>query len=216
MRATSSMRSISRVRSAPRSNGTRTVRASGSACTTSQPSRVRTAADSSGATSMPSTRGTRACRIVTGGRSAVGTRASRVPGTRRAGQLHQQPAGAAHGARRQLARQPLLEARARLGAQAEPQRGLEDRGAVERRRLEQHRACVLPDLGELGAEDARDDRRPPGVADREHRGIEGPLLPVEGDDALLCRPAARPRAALEAVEVEGVERLAGQQHDRSS
>ena len=75
------------------------------------------------------------------------------------------------------------------------------------------RVVLLGDLGDLAAHDPGDAARPLGVADHGHVRVELALDAVEGRHLLprLRAPHDDPVAA-HLVEVEGVDRLAGQQH----
>ena len=131
----------------------------------------------------------------------------------RAGQLEHEPRGDDLGLHRLLGRQALLEAPAGLAAQAEDLRGAVDVGAVPVGDLHQHARGALVDLGALAAHDAGDRRRAVGVVDDEHLGVERAHLAVERGDLLAVPgPAHDEPAAGDAVEVEGVQRAAGQQH----
>ena len=90
----------------------------------------------------------------------------------RAGQLDHQPRGEPLGGERLLGVQLLLEARRRLGAQAERLRRLEHVRPDPGRGLHQHARGRLRDLGDLAAHDPGDARRSLAVADQRHRGVE--------------------------------------------
>ena len=69
------------------------------------------------------------------------------------------------------------------------------------------------DLGDLAAHDPGDPGGPVAVADQDRLGVEGALDAVEGGHPLaVARRADDQLAAGHLVEVEGVQRLAGQQH----
>ena len=87
--------------------------------------------------------------------------------------------------------QPLLEAVARLTADAGVQLGAQDARAAEVGRLEHDVARVLVDLGVDGAEDTGDDERLRDVGDDQHLAVEKALDAVQRDDllAVLARRA---------------------------
>ncbi len=138
-----------------------------------------------------------------------------VPGTRRrAGEVEHEPRGDGLTVERLLGREALLEARAGLAAQPELQRRRVDVGRVPVRRLHEDAGRVGLDLGAVSAHDTGDRRRPGGVGDEADLAVDGARLVVERDDLLAVGGAAHDEAtALDAVQIEGVQRLAGQQHD---
>ena len=189
MRPTSSIRSISRVRSlAALERDPRGERLALGGRSTPRPRRSRIAADSCRATSTPEdprrrARGASApaaaraagCVLVEGARHQAG-----------AAELDQQAARDRHRPRRQLAGQALLEAPARLAAQPEGEGGVEDRRAVEGRRLQQH----------------------PGACPAETSANSAPKMPAitAGRSASQIASIEGSRRALDAV--EGHDRLA--------
>ena len=79
--------------------------------------------------------------------------------------------------------------------------------------LQQHARGVRLHLRARAAHHARDRRRALGVLDHDHLGVERARLAVERVHLLaLPRAAHRQAPAGDAVEVERVQRLAGQQH----
>ena len=101
-----------------------------------------------------------------------------------------------------------LEARARLGAEAEPLRGLGDAGRLEVRGLEQDLGRVVGDLGLGATHDPGDALRPTlGVADQEVVGGEGSRSRRRASPS--SRPARRRRTTMpapgEPAEVERVQ-----------
>jgi hypothetical protein len=131
----------------------------------------------------------------------------------RAGELEHEPGGDDLGLHRLLGREALLEATAGLAAQAEQLRRAVDVGAVPVGDLHEHARRGVVDLGALAAHDAGDRGRPVGVIDDEHLVVERADLAVERGDLLAVLRAAHdePRAR-HAIEVEGVQRAADQQH----
>ena len=84
---------------------------------------------------------------------------------------------------------------------------------VPGRDLEQHAPRVGLHLRAGAAHQAGDRRRPVGVLDHDDVAVQRTRLAVEGLHllAVACAAHHEPRAG-DAVEVEGVQRLAGQQH----
>jgi hypothetical protein len=108
---------------------------------------------------------------------------------------------------------PLLEAVGGLGAQPQRLRRAVDVRAVPVGRLHEHARRPLAHLRALAAHDPGDRGRPVGVLDDEHLAVERAHLAVErGDPLALARAADDEPPAGHAVEVEGVQRLAGQEH----
>ncbi len=88
-----------------------------------------------------------------------------------------------------------------------------DRGAVPRGDLHQHARRLGLDLGARAAHQPGDRRRPVGVLDHDHLRVERARLPVERLHLLVLTGTAHGQpAAGDAVEVEGMQRLARQQH----
>ena len=107
----------------------------------------------------------------------------------------------------------LLEAQRRLALEPERPRGVVDVGAVPRRGLHQHARGRVGHLRAGAAHHAGDRGRSVGVVDHEHLRVERAGLAVERLDLLaFVRAADRERLAGDLVEVERVQRLAGQQH----
>ena len=75
------------------------------------------------------------------------------------------------------------------------------------------RVVAVGDLGDLAAHDPGDPGRAVVVADEDRLGVEGALDAVEGRHLLaLAGGAHGQRPAGNLVEVEGVQRLRGEQH----
>ncbi len=109
--------------------------------------------------------------------------------------------------------QPLLEAPRGLAAQAERPRAAVDVGAVPGRDLHQHARRVRRDLRARAAHQPGDRGGPLVVLDHDHLVIERARLAVERLHLLAVVRAAHGQArAGDAVEVEGVQRLAAEQH----
>ena len=107
----------------------------------------------------------------------------------------------------------LLEASRGLGAQPEGARGAEDVDAVPACDLEQHPGGLVRDLRDLATHDPSDARGAVAVADEHGLRVEFALDAVEGGHLLAGGGGAHDQlAASDPVEVEGVERLRGQQH----
>ena len=88
-----------------------------------------------------------------------------------------------------------------------------DVGAVPVRRLHQHAGRVLVDLGARAAHHPGDRGRPVGVGDQHHLLVERARLAVERLHGLAgSRQPDGQLGAGDPVEVERVQRLAGQQH----
>ena len=131
----------------------------------------------------------------------------------RAAELDEQLRGRALRPDRQLGMELLLEPRRCLGAQRQQVGGAQDVGAVPGGGLEQHPGRRRRDLGDLPAHDSGDPRRAVAIADDDALGVERALDPVERRHTLTL--GGRPHDDLapgHLVEVEGVQRLAGQQH----
>ena len=115
-----------------------------------------------------------------------------------------------------LGRELLLEAPGGLGAQRQPRRGALDVGPVPGRGLHQHARGAVVDLRARAAHDPGDARRPLGVVDHAHLGVEAALDVVEGGDRLAVPRAPHHEApAGHEVGVEGVHRLARPAASRS-
>ena len=179
MRATSSMRSASRVTSLRRKAGTSTSRPPG-ASSTPKPRRAQDLG-------LARARDRQAEDLLDpvlaqadddAGR-AVAADVDRPGHEARARQLEHEPRGDDLGLHRLLGRQALLEAPAGLAAQPQDLRGAVDVGAVPVGDLHEHARRALVDLGALAAHDAGDRGRPVGVVDDEHLGRRG------------CAPARR-------------------------
>ncbi len=109
--------------------------------------------------------------------------------------------------------QLLLEARRSLGAQAELARGAEDVGPVPVGDLEQDAGGRVGDLGDLAAHNPGDPGRAVAIADQHRLLIERALDLVEGRHLLAGAGGADGQLATgDLVEVEGVQRLRGQEH----
>ena len=134
-------------------------------------------------------------RRMTAPRRAVAADVDRPGHEPRAGQLEHEPRGDDLGLHRLLGREALLEAPAGLAAQAQQLGGAVDVGAVPVGGLHQHARRALVDLGALAAHDPGDRRRPVGVVDDEHLGVERAHLAVERGDLLAVLGAAHRRAA---------------------
>ena len=102
-----------------------------------------------------------------------------------------------------------LEARRRLGLEAEVSAGLPHRRGLEIGALEHDGGRRRPDLRRRAAHDAGDRLRAGPVGDHEHLGIELPLDAVQRRDQLAAFRAPDPQLrARELREVERVHRLA--------
>ena len=219
MRATSSMRSASRVTSLRRKCGTVTSRPSSPSATREAEARAGSRPGARARSRAPSSPST--LRVAQADRRAGRRRRRRrrsCPGTRRAPrQLDHQPRGDDLRLHRLLGREALLEARGRLAAQPEPLRGAVDVRAVPGRDLHQHARRVVVDLGARAAHDAGDRRRPVGVVDdaASRRRACAPASSSVVDLLAVARAAHDEPPAGDAVEVEGVQRLAGRAASRS-
>ena len=215
IRATSSIRSASRVTSVRRQCGTLTSRPSPASATPKPSAREDLRAALARRSAAPSSAATRASRRRTTAGRRPGTADVDRPG----------PGVAPHSSiisargdglrlERLLGRQALLEAGAGLAAQAEPPRGAVDVRPVPGRDLHQHagRAVVRPRSAR------RPSRRRSTSARRRRRSrtTSGSRTCSTSSSVVIRSPSAARRttrcAARDAVEVEGVQRLAGQQH----
>ena len=128
--------------------------------------------------------------------------------------LQQESHGAGGGEGGEFRVEALLEAEAGLRALVEGGGGTTGAGAVEVGGLQEHVGGVRFDLRVRAAHDAGEGDAGVGVCDEEVVGAELLVAAVEEGDALAGAGAADDDAALgEAVVVEGVEGLAGLQHD---
>ena len=135
----------------------------------------------------------------------------------RAAQLGHQPAGDDLRLHRLLGLELLLEAPGRLGAQRQARRRALDVRADPGRGLHQHARGRLGHLRARAAHDPGDRRRPRGVLDQAHAGVEvAPRIIERRDRLAVARAADDQPAAGHQVGVERVHRLAGQAASRSS
>ena len=186
-------------------------------CSTRRRTRAgsRIAADCSVSIRSPSRRSTRSCRSVI--RVRLGSFRRDVDRARhhaRAAELDHQPRREPLRPKRQLRMELLLEARARLRAQAELLRRLEDVAARSRSPPPSRPCVVLADTSL-----AAPPMMPPmpdaafGVADEHRVVVEHVLLAVERHEPLaLTRAANVQRRPGQPIEVVGVHRLAERQH----
>ena len=106
-----------------------------------------------------------------------------------------------------------LEARRRLGLEAEALAGPPHRRRLEVRALEDHQLRAGADLGRRAAHDAADRLRPLGVGDHQHVGLERAVDAVQRPELLARLRAPDPqRPARELRVVERVRRLAHLEH----
>ena len=163
---------------------------------------------------MPRSRSTRASRsrrtAGSGPEAADVDRARQQP---RARVLDEQRGGDRLRVHGLLGREALLVAGAGLGAQDELVRRRVDRRAVPVGDLEEHARRRLGDLGAVAAHDPGDRGGALVVGDEAVGGAERADLVVERDDLLTLLGAAHDESPTgDAVEVERVQRLPGQQH----
>jgi hypothetical protein len=128
-------------------------------------------------------------------------------------QLDHQARGDRLGVQALLRLQPLLEASRGLTPQSQRPGGAMDVGTVPGRHLHQHACRVLLDLRARATHHACDRGGTIGILDHDHLAVEGAGLTIERLD--LLAGAGSPDEQLparDAVEVEGVQRLAGEQH----
>ncbi len=128
-------------------------------------------------------------------------------------ELGQQPRGAVERARLPVRIDAALEAVARLAVETEPARRLAHARRMEVGALEEHVLRPGVDLALGAAHHAGERHRASAIGDHEVRGLERPLLPVEGEQPLAgARRAHAHAAAPQPIEIEGVERLAELEH----
>ncbi len=190
MRATSSIRSISRVTSLRRTAGTPTSRPSWARgdLEVERPQDLGLALGSDlHAEDRPHALAAQVDRI---GRRRHPADVDRAGGDARAAQLDHQLRGHRLGLHALLGREPLLEARGGLAAQAQGPRAAVDVGAVPGRDLHQHPGRVVLHLRTGSSHQAGDRGRPPGVLDHDHLAVEGAGLAVEGLHLLALGGAA--------------------------
>ena len=213
-RATSSTRSASRVTSLRRKAGTVTSRPSGASATPNSSAR-RISAWRSRAMAMPSRPSTRASRrrmtVRPGGPSPP---TSIVPGATLApvssiiSWVATTWASIACSGARPFSKRPLASLRRASFCEVRWMLGPFHDGD-----LHQHARRALVHLGALAAHHAGDRRRPVGVVDDEHLAVERADLSVERGDLLaVARPAHDQAPAGDAIEVEGVQRVPGEEH----
>ena len=216
MRATSSIRSTSRVTSKWRSGGTRHLQVLAVGLDPeAEPLQVGDAGRPA-AISIPSRPldPRRRAGPARRRRRRLGGDVDRPRHQLRPAELDHQPRGDPLGPHAELGVELLLEARGGLRAQAEQARGAEDVGPVPVRDLEQDPGRRLGDLGDLAAHDPGDPRGPVLVADQHRLGVEAPL--DSPSRVVIVSPSSAARTVSAAVrhpvEVEGVQRLRGEQH----
>ena len=132
---------------------------------------------------------------------------------RAAADLDQQLRRAPRGVRGQLRREPALEARGGLAAQPQPRRGAADARRVELRGLQQHARRALGDLAVKAAHHAGEGDRAAVVGDQQRVVAQLADLAVERPQPLALACEAHDDRALQAVGVEGVQRVAEFEHD---
>ncbi len=171
-------------------------------------------ADSSRGTAVPSSRSTFSSRSrIVCGAGPFAADVDRALHQPRARQLEHQLGGDDLAVHRLLGREALLEAPGGLRAQGELGRGALEARAVPVGGLHQHARGGPADLGALAAHQAGDRRRAVLVGDQQDAGVERALDVVERRHLLAL--AGAPHGELSAgdeVEVEGVQRLPGEQH----
>ena len=137
----------------------------------------------------------------------------RAPGRVGAGARDHQLSGDRLCVQALLGREVLLEAGGSLAAQAEAQRAAVDVRAAPVGDLHEDARRRLVHLGARAAHQTGDRRGPIVVLDHDHLLVEHALLAVERAHALArVRAAHHQPSARDAVEVERVQRLPGEQH----
>jgi hypothetical protein len=147
------------------------------------------------------------------GRRALGGDVDRPRHERRAAQLEHQARSDGLRVQALLGRQALLEAARGLAAQPEHRRAAVDVRSVPGGDLEQHAGRLRRHLRARAAHQPRDRRGPLGVLDHDHLVVERARLTIERLHplALVCPAHGQARAG-DTVQIEGVQRLAGEQH----